>query len=665
MIGDAPLRTRLLTFAGLSVLLLLAWVCYAPGLSGGFLFDDFVNLDALGKRGPIDNWPAFWRYITSGTADPLGRPLSLLTFLLDGRNWPADPKPFLRTNVLLHLLNGMLLFGLLRHLGQVTGTSPLSNAAAALLAAGLWLLHPLLVSTTLYVVQRQAMLPATFILAALWLYFLARARFVHSQGREGHVGMLVALGLGGMLAALSKANGILLPLLALVLVKTVYSSSPSFPALRRLERWLLLIPSLLLLAYVLKFLPYLHDDLATRDWTIAQRLLTQPRVLSEYLWLLVVPHAMSTGLYNDGFAVSSSWLQPASTLPALLCVLSLLAIGWASRHRHPRLAAGLLFFFAGHLLESTSVPLELYFEHRNYLPAMLLFWPGACAVVEWRRRLRWRATVASLLLLLLAIVTWQRAALWGQPDLLTRAWAVRNPESPRARATSALMLIQDGDPERAAELILPLWMKKPEEVQLAFNYVNARCAAANPRLSATEEAAVTKTLSLARHGQSMIYQWLQQALAVADSGNCPGLTLATAEQWIEAAAGNSMLSTPAMRGQDIEPLLGELAVYQGRPEIAFQHFRAALASFPNPDFAARLITFLAIHEHYLAALRLLDDFESMPRILPAFGMPKIHAFVLKRQEFWEHEFAVLRDKLEAEIAAQARSAAEPAPAQEQ
>ena len=68
--------------------------------------------------GAIDNWPAFWRYITSGSADPTGRPLSLLSFLVDARNWPADPAPLLRTNVLLHLLNGALLFVLLRQLGR-------------------------------------------------------------------------------------------------------------------------------------------------------------------------------------------------------------------------------------------------------------------------------------------------------------------------------------------------------------------------------------------------------------------------------------------------------------------------------------------------------------------------------------------------------------------
>ncbi len=106
--------------------LLLALICslaltvlvYTPGLHGSFLFDDFANLPSLGDSGPIDNWPAFWRYITSGTADPTGRPLALLSFLIDARNWPADPYPFKRTGLLLHLLNGVLLTFLLQGLGR-------------------------------------------------------------------------------------------------------------------------------------------------------------------------------------------------------------------------------------------------------------------------------------------------------------------------------------------------------------------------------------------------------------------------------------------------------------------------------------------------------------------------------------------------------------------
>src|SRR4051812_32137111 len=99
---------RFLPETTFALILVLAWTAYWPGLSGGFLFDDFANLPSIGAYGPIDNATAFWRYVTSGAADPTGRPLALLSFLVDARSWPADPWPFKRTNVLLHLVNGLL-----------------------------------------------------------------------------------------------------------------------------------------------------------------------------------------------------------------------------------------------------------------------------------------------------------------------------------------------------------------------------------------------------------------------------------------------------------------------------------------------------------------------------------------------------------------------------
>ncbi len=161
-------RTFLLL--AVSLLLITTWLVYMPGLYGGFLFDDFANLPVLGASGPVDNWSTFCRYITSGTADPIGRPLALLSFLLDAHDWPAAPYPFKRTSLILHLAQRRCCSILLL---QRLGASISFRHAdchridlAAVFGAAFWLLHPLFVSTTLYIVQREAMLPATFTLLA-------------------------------------------------------------------------------------------------------------------------------------------------------------------------------------------------------------------------------------------------------------------------------------------------------------------------------------------------------------------------------------------------------------------------------------------------------------------------------------------------------------------
>ncbi len=158
----------------------LVALAYLPGLKGEFLFDDFANLPMLGATGPVTHWDTFWRYITSGNADPTGRPMALLSFLLDARNWPAAPYPFKRTNLLLHLVNGILLYCLLARLGRAIAIDAIQRRRAewaAALGASLWMAHPLLVSTTLYIVQREAMLPATFTLLGLLAWLHGRERW--------------------------------------------------------------------------------------------------------------------------------------------------------------------------------------------------------------------------------------------------------------------------------------------------------------------------------------------------------------------------------------------------------------------------------------------------------------------------------------------------------
>ena len=646
---------------GLVALLWLTWIAYHPGLSGGFLFDDFVNLDALGNSGPVDNWRTFWRYLTSGTADPFGRPISLLSFLIDGHDWPTAPWPFLRTNVLLHLCNGVLLFALLRRLGRTLDGNDRNVDAAALLAAGLWLLHPLFVSTTLYIVQREAMLPATFTLLGLLAYASGRARYLQTGGRSGLLLLTGGIVIGTGLAMLCKANGLLLPLLAWALEATVYANAPNNPLDARAEtrlRWckriVLILPSLIAVAYIAHYLTMLDTMPEKRHWTIGQRLLTEPRVLLDYLKLLFVPRSISTGLYNDDYVASLGLLRPFATLPALLLVIGLIVAGFSLRRRAPALSAALLFFFAGHVLESTAVPLELYFEHRNYLPALLLFWPiarGLCALKVPRAP---RLAIAFALLAVFAITTHQRAELWGQPDILARLWVKQNPDSSRAQATAAIADIAAGRPQQALQRLQPLRKRHPHDLQIAFNAVDAACASGG--LRAGDIPALTEAVRHADSGLQLISPWSGNAVEAIGAGQCPGLMLSDIDNLIDAALQNPALDQRT-RDEDIEPVLAQIAMHRQQPDLALLHFDRALAAFVRPDVAARQASALASGGYYRQALAHLDNYERLkPQTRsPAPGMPQLHAKVLQWQDYWPNEMAILRAKLHAEIDAPERT----------
>jgi hypothetical protein len=651
-----PIRTARTTtratWIGLAALLLLGWIAYHPGLQGGFVFDDFVNLDALGASGRVDDWPTFSRYLTSGSADPTGRPLALLSFLIDARDWPAQPWPFLRSNIVLHLANAVLLFALLRQLGRRLDGDAMRNDAAALFGAGLWALHPLFVSTTLYIVQREAMLAATFVLLGLLAWGHGRGMVARSP-RAGAVWMLGGIGLGTVLALLCKANGALLPLLAWVLDACVFRRDGETPLARRL-RWLLLVlPGLLVCGYVLSKLAQWSQPLSSRPWTIGQRVLTEPRVLLDYLRLLLVPRVLSTGVYNDGYLVSRSLWQPGTTLPALLAVLALVAAGFGLRRRAPALAAAVLFFFAGHLLESTTIALEPYFEHRNYLPALLLGWPLARAIVHWRAPLALRAIVAAALLALLAAITWQRAALWADQPRMAKLWAATNPGSSRAVATEALFAMHAGRPDLAMAVLSKPWHEHPHDLQLALNYASAACMARGP--SPADIDAVSAALRHATEGDQLVYRWLGDALDLVQAGGCPNVDIGTVETWVRAALANPRLAAMPGRRQDLHALLGRIDLARGDAAGALRQFELALRAWPTPDAAAQQSALLASNGHPAQGLALLDRYatlESERKRANGWNMPRLHQWVLERQGYWPHEFAELRRKMREDLSAQ-------------
>lgn len=631
----------------------LAWFAYFPGLRGTFLFDDFANLPTLGATGPIDNWAAFWRYLTSGIADPTGRPLTLLTFLLDARDWPADPFPFKRTNLIFHLLNGVLLYALLVRLGDLVGTEKRRAHVAALLGSALWLLHPLFVSTTLYIVQREAMLPATCTLVGLLVWLHGR-RLLHA-GRIGLGTGWCMLGLGGftLLGTLAKANGVLLPVFALLVEAIVLASRHPMPTGRpthvyRILMWLFgVIPTLAILVYLLKVgISGLLQagPIGIRPWSEAQRLLTEPRILVDYLQLLWLPQPFSHGLFNDQYQASTSLLHPATTLPAIALVLGLMAFAWWTRRKRPALALAILFYFAGQLLESTTIPLELYFEHRNYLPAMLMFWPLGLWLADTRQLRVPKYALMLALPLGLAWMTHARAELWGNVQQQALLWAQLNPDSARAQTNAAQIEMHTGHPHAAAQRLETLLAKQPDQTQLAFNLVGAHCMTGG--LHPGDMATAIAAMQGSPNTGPLFANWFGSALPIALAGSCPGLTMDDLLHLIDTGLRNPKLAAAGPQ-QDLTWLRGRVALARRQPDLALHDFKAALDLQVRPGFALEAAATLGAAGYPQQGLRMLDHYDAMrsATMKPNFGMPMLHAWVLDRQGYWTHELAHLRKEL--------------------
>ena len=102
--------------------------------------------------------------------------------------------------------------------------------------------------------------------------------------------------------------------------------------------------------------------------------------------------------------VSKSLLEPWTTVPAILCVLLFIGIGIWQVKKRPLIAFSILFFFLNHSVESTILPLELIFEHRNYLPSFFLFLPFSIGLVNLIYRYKKNTIVCYSILLSLSFL---------------------------------------------------------------------------------------------------------------------------------------------------------------------------------------------------------------------------------------------------------------------
>jgi hypothetical protein len=642
--------------------LALTWWVYRPGLSGGFLFDDFANLPAIGETGPVTHWATFWRYITSGTADPTGRPLTLLTFLIDARNWPASPYPFKVTNVILHVCNGLLLYALLSRLGRLLDIEARRARMAAWFGCSAWLLHPLLLSTTLYIVQREAMLPATCVMVGLLLWLHGRERLRKGRLKSGLVWVVIGLGGFTLLGTLAKANGTLLPLYALLIEllllmphRPLQNQVPQ-RAYRATMALFCAMPACTILGYLAwnGLLGSIHSGHAgTRPWSIGQRLLTEPRVLVDYLKLLWIPRPFTSGLFNDQFVASTSWLQPLSTIPCLLAVLALIGGAWWQRHKHPALALTVLFYFAGQSLESSSIPLELYFEHRNYVPALLMFWPLGLWLADLKALRLIKITLLVAIPLLLAGMTHVSAQVWGNVQAQALIWAHLNPNSPRAQANAAQVEMAQGHPQAAETRLQKLLAIEPNQTQLTFNLIGTRCMRGEGLRPQDMQAALTSMRSTPDVG-ALIAHWYERMLPVASAGRCPGLTPAALLSLIDAGLQNPNLRIPGMQ-QDLIYLKGLTALATQQPDQALLDFMQALDQNVRPGMALEAAAMLGSSGYPVLGLQMLDHYEQVrdKTVPPGFGMPMVHEWVLSRQHYWPHELTHLRQALAAAATATA------------
>lgn len=442
---------------GSQLFLLAVAVClvYADILDNQFVFDDSRIYNSPFLRITSLSWDSLSRVVLHG--EPITRPVANLSFALNYFLHGYQVGGYHLVNLVIHLVNGILLYFLALTILRTPAIRPgkegcesndLTNHWMAFFAALLWLVHPLQTQSVAYTVQRMNSLAALFYLASLLLYI--RGRGVVGGKRRW---LLWSFGLLAALCAMgSKEIAVTLPLFV-ILFEWFFIQEMSLARLRR--HLVAVIMVLMALAGIAVLFVGLHpiDFIAStyegRTFTPVERLMTEPRVLFFYLSLFLLPLPSRLNLDHD-FAVSSSLVEPLTTIPAMAGIAALAVIAVLAARKERLLSFAILWFLGNLAVESTIIGLELVFEHRMYLASMMLC---IVSVVFIDRSIRWRLLKIAVLTgmaLLLAFGSFERNRVWQDQITLWSDAAAKSPDKARPHNNLGVALRRAGRLDEAA-----------------------------------------------------------------------------------------------------------------------------------------------------------------------------------------------------------------------
>ena len=450
--------------------LVLVVAIYWPGLQGSWLFDDYPNIvDNHAIQVHDASLSSLVGAALSSPASEFKRPLASLSFAANYLASGLDPYWMKLTNLAFHLLNGLLVFLLTRVLlrsGHAT-TEARSGVVAALVAAS-WMLLPINLTGVLYVVQRMESMANLFVLLGLIGYVVGRHKMLAltapcpptsgelgwthlSTGNRGFILCLVSVTIPAALGILAKETAVMLPLYAFLIEWCLFEfaragdtapvSTSETPKVEHRDRRIVVLFLLVLAIPMVAGLAWLLPGIikpeawVTRDFSLTTRLLSETRIIVDYIVWTLLPSPDALSFYHDDFLISTGLLTPWTTLASIAFLGALLGLMIWLRRRVPLAALGIALFLGCQLLTGTILPLELIYEHRNYFASfglMLAIVPLLAAPRNEPFALPRHLALGGLLACWTTLTAFTAYA-WGNPLRLAEDLASRAPQSPRAQ----------------------------------------------------------------------------------------------------------------------------------------------------------------------------------------------------------------------------------------
>lgn len=368
---------RNIHYIALAVLTIAGFIIYNNSFDVPFIFDDSDNIQNPSVR--ISELSADSLIKVAIESNLLNRPVANISFAINYYFGEYNVRGYHLVNIFIHIVASFFLYLIL----EITFKLPVNRerygrySLLSLMAAMLWLTHPLATQSVTYLVQRMNSMAALFYVLSVICYVKGRLNVGkdgdHNQNLHGLLWLGASL-ISGALAIGSKEIAVTLPFI-IFLYEWFFFQDLSWKWLGKKIPWIVALLVFLYCAasFYLGGNPFqmVIDSCNNRPFSSLQRILTESRVVMHYIGLLLYPNPDRL-VFDYNFPISTSLFSPLTTIFSFFSLAVLLGVAICVAKKERFLAFCIFWFFINLILESTVICLEIIYEHRTYLPSMFL-----------------------------------------------------------------------------------------------------------------------------------------------------------------------------------------------------------------------------------------------------------------------------------------------------
>jgi protein O-mannosyl-transferase len=449
------------------ILIIVGTIIYSNTFHGTFAFDDYRNIK---DNEDIKNNSIYTQFNRQ-------RYIAFVSFAINYYYNEYDSFGYHIVNITIHIINAFLVYLVIQKLLLILQSQ--NNATyrreIPLLAALLFLVHPLQTQAVSYIVQRMTSLVALFVLLSIYYYLKFRA----SKDKE-YLALILSF-FAALLAYKTKENAATLPLMIIAIELILFRAQKITRA-----RIAYILPFFIMIIVIPLSLINVDQPLAnvlgemskasqeTQIITRTQYFLTESKAITTYVRLLILPINQSLDYH---MALSKSVFEPA-TLLSLCFLTAFLILAVVLAKKQPFLSLGILWFFIFLAVESSIIPIkDVIFEHRVYLPSVGFIAAVVYALFLLEDRLHWHKFAFLILaacIITLSVAAYMRNQLYKNEMLLWEDAAIKYPLNARAVGNYGVALANSGNYKEGAEVLKHAIQINPRDsshwYSLAFCY---------------------------------------------------------------------------------------------------------------------------------------------------------------------------------------------------